>query len=106
MFLTLKKIHLICTLKCEKCIARNQKRCNLSLTIQFVNNINHYNTQKKMKFLGISMIVIGALALVLSMVVPAIADMADENWYTWGSVLLIIIGLISHIIISKKLSEN
>ena len=55
-----------------------------------------------MKNLGIILIIIGALALVLSAVVPFMADLADQNWYTIGSVVLIIAGLISHILINKK----
>lgn len=45
---------------------------------------------------------IGALALVLSAVVPFMADLADQNWYTIGSVVLIIAGLIAHIYINKR----
>ncbi len=56
-----------------------------------------------MKNLGIILIMIGAFALVLCAVVPFMADLADQNWYTWGSVALIIAGLITHIRINKKI---
>jgi hypothetical protein len=56
-----------------------------------------------MKNLGLILIIIGALALVLCAVVPFMADLADHNWYTWGSVALIIVGLIAHIRINKKI---
>ena len=57
-----------------------------------------------MKNLGIILIILGALLLVLCALVPAMADLADQNLYTWGSVILIIHGLIAHIIVNKVLS--
>ncbi len=54
-----------------------------------------------MKNLGLILIVLGALLLVLT-VVPFMADMADQNWYTIGSLVLIIVGLIAHIVINKR----
>lgn len=56
-----------------------------------------------MKNLGIILIVVGAILLVLCSVVPAMWDLADQNWYTVGSVALIVIGLISHIVLNKVL---
>ena len=56
-----------------------------------------------MKNLGIILVIVGALLLVLSAVVPPMADLADQNWYTWGNVLLIIVGLITHIVINKRI---
>jgi hypothetical protein len=55
-----------------------------------------------MKHLGIILVIIGALLLVLSAVVPPMADLADQNWFTWGNVFLIIVGIIAHIIINKR----
>ncbi len=55
-----------------------------------------------MKNLGISLIILGAILLVLTMVVPPMADLADQNWYTIGSLVLIIGGLIAHIMINKR----
>ena len=54
-----------------------------------------------MKNLGIILIILGAILLVLT-VVPAMADLADQNWYTVGSLILIISGLIAHIFINKR----
>ena len=51
---------------------------------------------------GILRIVLGALLLILSALVPAMGDLADYNWYTWGSVVLIIAGLLTHIFVYKK----
>jgi len=54
-----------------------------------------------MKNLGIILIIVGALLLILCAAVPPCADLADQNWYTVGSLVLIIIGLISHIVLNK-----
>lgn len=58
-----------------------------------------------MKNLGIILIVVGALLLICCSAVPALADLADQNWYTVGSFVLIIIGLLAHIIINKKIVD-
>ncbi|MBQ0022780.1 MAG: hypothetical protein KBT29_06030 [Prevotellaceae bacterium] len=55
-----------------------------------------------MKNLGIILIIVGALAQVLCALVPAMGDLADQNWYTWGALALIIVGLITHIVTNKK----
>lgn len=57
-----------------------------------------------MKNLGLILIVLGALLIILCALVPGMADFADNNWYTWGSVGIIIIGLITHIIVNKVFS--
>ena len=56
-----------------------------------------------MKNLGIILIIVGALLLILSALVPGLGDLADQNWYTWGSFIVLIVGgLITHIILNKK----
>ena len=50
------------------------------------------------KYLGILLIVLGALMLIISYFV----DLVDYNWYNVGALLLIIIGLIAHIQVTKK----
>lgn len=55
-----------------------------------------------MKHLGLILIIVGALLLVLCAAVPALSDLADNNIYTVGSFVLIIIGLIAHIVLNKK----
>ena len=55
-----------------------------------------------MKNLGIILIAIGALLQILCAAVPAMADLADQNIYTWGALFLIVVGLIAHIVVSKK----
>ncbi len=57
-----------------------------------------------LKNLGLALVVLGALLLVLTMLVPAMADMADQNWYTLGSLILIIVGLLAHIFFNKHLA--
>jgi len=58
---------------------------------------------KYLKFLGIALIILGAILLVLPMIITSMADLVDHNWYTVGNLVLIIIGLISHIVLNKKL---
>jgi hypothetical protein len=55
-----------------------------------------------MKNLGLILIIIGAVLLVLTTVLPFMADLADQNWYTIGSLVIIIAGLICHIVINKR----
>ena len=55
-----------------------------------------------MKNLGLILIIIGAILLVLTTVLPFMADLADQNWYTIGSLVIIIAGLICHIVINKR----
>lgn len=55
------------------------------------------------KILGILLIVLGALLLILCAFVPGMGDLADQNWYTWGSLFLIIAGLLTHIFMNRKL---
>ena len=50
------------------------------------------------KYLGILLIVLGALLLIVSY----FADFVDYNWYNVGALLLIIVGLIVHIKKKKK----
>ena len=50
------------------------------------------------QYLGILLIVLGALLLIVSY----FADFVDYNWYNVGALLLIIVGLIVHIQVSKK----
>ncbi|MBO4734158.1 MAG: hypothetical protein J5662_06765 [Clostridia bacterium] len=59
------------------------------------------------KYIGISLIVLGALLLILCAFVPFMGDLADQNWYTWGSFIVLIVGgLITHIIVNKKLEAE
>jgi len=58
-----------------------------------------------MKNLGIILIVLGSLALIACAFLPFAFDLADQNPYTWGSVFLIIAGLITHIIVNKKVTD-
>lgn len=55
-----------------------------------------------MKNLGIILIIIGAIAQVLCATVPAMGDLADQNLYTWGAFILILVGLGIHIAANKK----
>lgn len=50
------------------------------------------------KYIGIGLVVLGALLLVLSY----FADFKDYNWYQGLCFLLIVAGVITHIIQTKK----
>ncbi len=51
------------------------------------------------KYLGIILIVLGALLLILSY----FADLVDFNFYNVGALFLIILGIITHIVVTKYL---
>jgi len=51
------------------------------------------------KYLGIIIIVLGALLLILSY----FADLVDFNFYNVGALFLIILGIITHIVVTKYL---
>lgn len=48
--------------------------------------------------LGIILIVLGALLLIVSY----FADLMDYNFYNMGALLLIIVGIVAHIVITKR----
>ena len=50
------------------------------------------NSQKK--HIGIGLVVLGAALLILAAVIPALGDLLDQNVYTAGSALLVIIGIV------------
>ena len=55
-----------------------------------------------MKNLGVILVIVGALLLIIcALPVQALSDLADQNWYTVGSFVIIIIGLIAHIVLNK-----
>ena len=51
------------------------------------------------KYLGIILIVLGALLLIISYLTK---ELVDYNWYQILCLLLIIGGIIAHIIVTKK----
>lgn len=59
--------------------------------------------EKLLKSLGIALVILGAVLLILPMLLASMADLADENWYTFGGLILIIAGVIVHIIMNKIL---
>lgn len=55
-----------------------------------------------MKNLGLILLVIGAVLLILPMALQDVmGDLADQNWYTIGSVALIFLGMVAHVVIKK-----
>lgn len=61
--------------------------------------------EKVLKNLGIAMIILGALLIILATTVTAMSDMLDQNLYTSGSLVLIIVGLIVHIVANKMIVD-
>lgn len=59
------------------------------------------NSQKK--HLGIGLVVLGAALLILATIIPPLSNLLDINIYTAGSAFLVIVGLIVHIWMNKKL---
>ena len=54
------------------------------------------------KYIGVMLVAFGALLLILSALVPFMNDMADQNWYTWGALIVFIIGgLLTHIFVNN-----
>lgn len=58
-----------------------------------------------LKNLGICLVILGAILLIVTMIIPALADLADNNVYTIVSFVLIVVGLISHIFINKRIVD-
>ena len=57
-------------------------------------------------YLGAVLALVGAILMILATFVPAMADLCDQNWYTAGSFVLIIGGIIAHVVINKYFSEE
>lgn len=58
------------------------------------NNIKNY--------IGIALVILGAVLLILGMLIPPFRDVLDYNLYTIGSLVLIIGGIVYHVIYNKK----
>lgn len=56
-------------------------------------------------YVGIAIIILGSILLIAATFIPAMADLLDQNFYTAGSAILIVAGLITHIVINKKIVE-
>lgn len=52
----------------------------------------------KKQFLGLALIVLGALLLIFSYVL----SLEDYNFYNIGALLIIIIGIVTHIVVTKR----
>ena len=57
-------------------------------------------------YLGAILALVGAVLMILATFVPAMADLCDQNWYTVGSLVLIIGGIIAHVVINKYFSKE
>ena len=61
-----------------------------------LNNTKRHTTMKQN--LGIILIVLGALMLIISY----FADLVDYNFYNVGALLIIIAGIVTHIVMTKR----
>ncbi len=57
-------------------------------------------------YVGAIMVLLGAVLMILATFIPAMADLCDQNWYTMGSLVLIILGIIVHVVINKFFCEE
>jgi hypothetical protein len=57
-------------------------------------------------YVGAILALVGAILMIRATFVPAMADLCDQNWYTAGSFVLIIGGIIAHVVINKYFSEE
>ncbi len=57
-------------------------------------------------YVGVILVLIGGLLMILAMLVPAMQDLCDQNWYTGGSMCLIVIGIIWHVVQNKFFSKD
>ena len=62
------------------------------------NNIKNY--------VGAILALLGAVLMILCTFVPAMSDLCDQNWYTAGSLVLILAGLICHVAINKFMQDK
>ena len=72
---------------------------NFFISLQSKHKKTQYNTTMNIKKnLGIILIVLGALLLILSYV----CSLEDYNFYNFGALLIIIVGIVTHIYVTKR----
>lgn len=59
-----------------------------------------------LNYVGVIMVLLGAVLMILAMFVAPMSDLSDQNWYTVGSLVLIILGIVAHVCINKYLSKE
>lgn len=59
-----------------------------------------------LNYVGVIMVLLGAVLMILAMFVAPMSDLSDQNWYTVGSLSLIILGIVAHVCINKYLSKE
>lgn len=57
-------------------------------------------------YIGAFMVALGALLMILATFVAPMYDLCDQNWYTAGSLVLIIAGIVAHVVINKYYSKE
>lgn len=59
-----------------------------------------------LNYVGVIMVLVGAVLMILAMFVAPMGDLCDQNWYTLGSLILIILGIIAHVVINKYFTKE
>ncbi len=59
-----------------------------------------------LNYVGVIMVLLGALLMILAMFVAPMYDLCDQNWYTTGSLVLILAGIIAHVVINKYMEKE
>ncbi len=61
---------------------------------------------KVLNYVGVFMVCLGAILMILATFVPAMNDLCDQNWYTMGSLVLILLGVVAHVVINKYVTKE
>ena len=59
-----------------------------------------------LNYVGVIMVMLGAVLLIAAMFIPAMYDCCDQNIYTAGSFVLIFLGIVAHVVINKYLNKE
>ena len=86
---------------------RHFKKNHLLCVWKSINEQNKDIIIMKKQSLGITLIVLGALLLIISYFAAKLnlgfmADLVDYNWYQMLALVLIIAGIVAHIVIAKR----
>lgn len=59
-----------------------------------------------LNYVGVFMVLLGALLMILAMFVAPMYDFCDNNLYTCGSLVLILLGVVAHVVINKYITKE
>ena len=61
---------------------------------------------KFLSYVGVLMVLVGAILMILAMFAVPMYDCCDNNLYTCGSLVLIILGVVAHVVINKYITKE